>query len=68
MWTITGTPASHAAMRPTKPAFAVCVWTTSGLRRRMSLYSRQMVTMSRSGWSERPSSGTMIGWTPCASA
>ena len=70
VWTTTGRrgPASTAAARPTAPAFAVCVWTTSGLTRRMIPASLQAAIASRTGESSRESPCSGSTSTPALSA
>ena len=61
-------PASSAAARPTAPALAVCVWTTSGRTARMMRASRQAAIASRTGESSRDRPGSCTTETPARCA
>ena len=61
-------PAASAAMRPTAPAFAVCVWRICGRSRRISCASRRIARTSRRGEISRESSDTRSMRTPSSSA
>ena len=61
-------PASKAAARPTAPALAVCVWTTSGRSFRIRRASRNAASASRTGESSRESPGSDTTSTPACSA
>src|SRR5438067_6945667 len=61
-------PASSAAMRPTAPAFAVCVWRIAGRSRRISRARRMTARASRSGAISRCSSSIVSIRTPRRSA
>ena len=61
-------PASSAAVRPTAPALAVCVWTTSGRSLRIRRASLNAASASRTGDSSRDRPGSVTISTPACSA
>jgi hypothetical protein len=61
-------PASSAAIRPTAPAFAVCVCRIAGRSARMIRASRKVASRSCTGEISRCRCGIVTTWTPWLSA